>query len=155
MQLLDGNDPRVKKFVGRVRTWMKDFAHKNQLIVGEEADDKALVVYLEMAIDDFNNATTPRTSFRIDNFPSYSLLVWGTVIQALLGESLLQIRNRLNYTDGGITVATSDKAGDYAAAVQQLAVMYEQKKRDVKTEWNVDQAWGNVPSEYATVDFFY
>jgi hypothetical protein len=134
---------------------MKDFAHRNQLIVGEENDDAALLVYLEMAIDDFNNATTPSTNYTLDNFPSYSVLVWGTVIQALMGESLLQIRNRLNYSDGGLTIATSDKAGDYAAAMQQLAVVYEQKKRDVKTQINVDMGYGNVPSEYATVDFFY
>ena len=155
MQFLDANNPNVKTFVGRVRRWMKDFAHKNRLIPGEEADDDSLLVYVEVALDDFNNATMPRTSFTFANFPSYAILLWGTVIQALTGESLLQIRNKLNYTDGGITVAASDKAGDYAAVAQQLMVKYERQKADVKTYINAEEGFGNIPSEYATVDYFY
>lgn len=155
MQLLDANNPRVKTFLGRVRSWMKDFAHKNRLIPGEEADDKSLLVYLEMALDDFNNATQPRTGFSLDDFPSYAILVWGTVIQALTGETLLQIRNRLNYTDAGLTIGTSDKAGDMASVIHSLTAMYEQKKQDLKVSLNADGAFGGVPSEYATVDFFF
>jgi len=155
VQFLEGNDPKVRKFLGRVRVWMKDFAHKNMLLPDEEAEDDVLLVYLEMAVDDFNNATMPRTSFLFSNFPSYAILLYGTVIQALTGEGLLQIRNRLNYTDGGLTVASSDKGGDYSAVVQQLAAKYERMKQDLKIFLNTEQGFGNVPSEYATVDFFY
>ena len=155
MQLLDGNDPKVRTFLGRVRSWMKDFAHKNRLLVDEEANDASLLVYLEVAVDDFNNTTMPRTSFTFANFPSYALLLWGTVIQALTGEQLLQIRNRLNYTDGGLTVATSDKAGDYAAVIQALLMKYERQKQDLKVFLNVEDGFGGIPSEYSTVDFFY
>lgn len=156
MQLVDGNNPRVKKFLGRVRTWMKDFSYKNDLLVDRMSDDDNLLVCLELALDEFNKFSMPPTNYGLENFPSYALLVYGTVIHALISEAMLQMRNRLNYTDGGITVATSDKAGDYMSAVQALRQMYHMQKNDLKTFLNAELAYGDgIPSEYATVDFFY
>jgi len=153
--ILDPNSPLVHKVMGRVRTFLKDFTHKNTLLVGEESSDDELILYLELAIDDFNNAHTPRTNFGLANFPSFALLLWGTVIQALLSESILQIRNRLSYSDGGITVALSDKSPDLANAAQGLIVNYERKVEDLKKQLNAEAAFGNVPSEYGTVEFFF
>lgn len=155
MQLLTANDPGVKQFLGMVRSYMKDYAHKNRLLSDVEADEPALLVYVQMTIDDFNNASTPRTSFLFSNFPSFKILLLGTVIQALLSESLLQIRNRLNYSDGGLTISASDKAGDMLGVMQGLVQEYERKKTDMKIMINAEGAFGGVPSEYATVDFFY
>jgi len=156
VQIVDGNSPRVKKFLGRVRSWMKDFSHKNELLADRMADDENLLVCLEMALDEFNKFSMPPTNFGLEDFPSYALLVYGTTIHALISEAMLQMRNRLNYTDGGITVATSDKAGDYMSAVQALRAMYTAQKTDLKMFLNAEQAYGDgIPSEYATVDFFY
>ena len=156
MQILDGNDPRVKKFLGRVREWLKDFAHMNDLLPGHMASDGNLLVCLEIALDEFNKFSMPPTSFGLENFPSYAMLVYGTTIHVLISEALLQMRNRLNYTDGGLTIADSDKAGDYMSAVQALRGMYNAQKNDLKMFLNAEQAYGDgVPSEYATVDFFY
>ena len=63
MQLLNGNDPRVKKFIGRVRSWMKDFAHLNDLLPDRMASDGNLLVCLELAMDEFNKFSMPPTSF--------------------------------------------------------------------------------------------
>lgn len=135
---------------------MKDFAHLNDLYEDRMADDGNLLVCLEMAIDEFNNFSMPPTNFGLENFPSYACLVYGTVIHALISEAMLQMRNRLNYTDGGLTIADSDKAGDFMAAVQTLRTMYNQQKADLKMFLNVEGAYGDgVHSEYATVDFFY
>lgn len=153
--LVNPNDPITHKVIGRVRTFLKDFAHKNRLIVGEESTDDELMLYLELAIDDFNNAHTPTTSYRLNNFPSLSILIWGTTIQALISESFLQIRNRLSYSDGGITVALSDKSADLANAAQGLIVKYERNVEDLKKQLNAEDAFGNVPSEYGTVEFFF
>jgi hypothetical protein len=153
--ILDRNDPGVHKMIGRVRTFLKDFTHKNRLIVGEESSDDEIMLYLEMAIDDFNNAHTPRTNYGLKNFPSFVILLWGTAIQALTSESILQIRNELNYSDGGITVALSNKAPGLAAAAQGLMVNYERKIEDLKKQLNAEQAYGNVSSEYGTVEFFF
>jgi len=156
VQLVDGNSPRVKTFLGRVRSWMKDFAHKNDLYEDRMADDDNLLVCLELAIDEFNKFSMPPTNFGIENFPSYACLVYGTVIHALISEALLQMRNRLNYTDGGLTIADSDKAGDFMSAVQALRSMYNAQKADLKMFLNIEGAYGDgVHSEYATVDFFY
>lgn len=155
MQLLDSNDPQVKTFLGRVRTFMKDFSHKNRLIPGVENDDKTLLVAAELTIDDFNNASTPRTGFTFSTFPSFKILLYGTVIQALMSESLLQIRNRLSFSDGGLTISASDKAGDMSAIMQPMVAEYERKKADLKIMLNAEDAFGSVPSEYGTVDFFW
>ena len=152
---VDPNSPVAHKMIGRIRTFMKDFVHKNRLIVGEEASDDEIIVYLELAVDDFNNAHTPRTTYTLSNFPSFAILLWGSIIQALTSESLLQIRNDLSYSDGGITVATSNKAPAMMLAAQSLMVNYERKVEDLKKQLNLEQCEGGVPSEYGTVEFFF
>lgn len=153
--IVDPNNSVTHKMIGRVRTFMKDFVHKNRLIVGEEASDDEIILYLELAVDDFNNAHTPRTNYTLNTFPSFAILLWGAVIQALTSESLLQIRNDLSYSDGGITVALSNKAPAMMQAAQGLMMNYERKVEDLKKQLNLEQGDGGVPSEYGTVEFFF
>lgn len=142
-------------FNGRVRLYLRDFAENNRLIRGEETSDIMLDLHRELAIEDFN--TTPHvTNYKLTNFPSMYLLLLGTVIQVLRSAGLLQSRNRLNYNDGGISVAVSDKAGDYQSWIASMLNEYERKKRELKIAINLTGAFGNVPSEYvfANLVFF-
>lgn len=134
-------------FNGRVRLYMRDFAESNRLIRREETTDIMLDLHRELAIEDFN--TTPHvTNYKLKTFPSMYLLLIGTVIQVLRSAGILQSRNRLNYNDGGISVAVSDKAGDYQGWISSMLNEYERKKRELKIAINLTGAFGNVPSEF-------
>lgn len=139
-------------FNGRVRLYLRDFAANNRLIPGEETDDMMLDLAREIAIEDFNT-TPPFTNYTLANHPSMSILLQGTVIEVLRSAGILQSRNRLNYNNGGITVAVSDKAGDYQSWIASFLNVYERKKRELKIAINITGAFGFVPSEYSFSNF--
>jgi hypothetical protein len=134
-------------FAGKVRLYLRDFIENNRLIKDEETSDIMLDMHRELAIEDFN--TTPHTTnFSLSNFPSMYLLLIGTVIQVLRSSGISQSRNRLNYNDGGISVAVSDKAGEYQSWIASMLNEYERKKRELKISINITSGFGHVPSEY-------
>lgn len=139
-------------FNARVRIYMRDFSANNRLITGEETDDMMLDLARELALEDYNT-TPPISNYSLNNMPSMSLLLQGTVIQVLQSAGLLQSRNRLNYNDGGISVAISDKAGDYQSWIASFLNIYERKKRELKISINITGAYGFVPSEYSFSNF--
>ena len=69
---------------------------------------------------------------------------------------MLQIRNHISYSDGGISVAKWDKAQTYMGFLQMLKAGYEEKKTRLKVALNIENAWGGAaPSEYAVVNGWY
>jgi len=134
--------------VERVRMFLRDHQILNKLIKGNETNDTQLRVHLEDALDDFNFTPPLLGKFTFDSIPSKRLLVRGAVIEALTSAGILQSRNRLNYSDGGITVQVSDKAQEYMAWLERLVVDYESKKTQLKKTLNAEQAFGGIHSEY-------
>ena len=61
---------------------------------------------------------------------------------------ILQSRNSLTYSDGGINVAVSDKTPLYRQWISDFHNEYEQKKRHLKIQMNMKRAWGGSFSEY-------
>lgn len=135
-------------FRGKVRLFLRDQVEYNRLITSQETSDPMLDMHIELAIEDYNT-TPPVTNYNLTNFPSLSLLLNGSIIQVLRSAGIGQSRNRLNYNDGGISVAISDKSGDYQSWIASIINEYERKKRELKISINISQGFGNVPSEYA------
>lgn len=145
----------LNRFIQTVRTFIRDYPELNRLIAGVENSNRQIVWALHDCLDDFN--TTPHfTNYNISNFPSASLLLRGTVISLLESVGLLQTRNFLQFSDGGIQVGVSDKTPFIQAWIQLFRNSYEEKKTRMKVAINIETAWGGgVFSEYRFVNNFY
>lgn len=135
-----------------VRAYMRDFTQFNALIDAEETPDSLIDLCIFLSVDDWNS-TPPVSSVGITNHPSKYLLLISSTIQVLRSAGILQSRNRLNYSDGGITVGTSDKAPEYMSWINQMLQEYEDKKRRLKRSLNAELAYGGVYSEYSYVNY--
>src|SRR5258708_22776774 len=91
----------VNNFIQQVRTFLRDYPETNRLISGVESSNRQIVWAMSDALDDFNT-TPPFTYFGVTDFPSKSLLIRGTVISLLESIGLLQTRNHLSFSDGGL-----------------------------------------------------
>jgi hypothetical protein len=145
----------LNHFVQTIRTFTRDYPELNRLLAGVESSNRQIVWALYDALDDFN--TTPHfTNYGLTNFPSSSLLLRGTVISLLESVGLLQTRNHLQFSDGGIQVGVSDKTPFIQSWIQLFRNSYEEKKQRIKVAINIENAWGGgVFSEYRFVNNFY
>lgn len=142
-------DSPTQKFIRNMRLWMQDFAQLNALLDGEEWKDYHFELFIDMALDDWS-VTPPllRRYTSIESFPSKFLLMLKVAVIALESAAMLYARNNLNYSDGGITVATSDKAPVYLALADRFQSQYERMKMRWLMSMNAEQAYGGVHSEY-------
>jgi len=161
MSQVEGSDLPVANissldhFVNQVRTFLRDYKELNRLIQGEESSNRQIIWAIADALDDFNN-TPPFTRFTVTSFPSKSLLIRATVISLLESIGLLQTRNHLSFSDGGIQVGISDKTPFIQSWLQLFRNTYEEKKTRLKVSYNIESAWdGGVFSEYRFVNGFY
>jgi len=145
----------LNRFIQTVRTFTRDYPELNRLIAGFESSNRQIVWAIADAIDDFN--TTPHfTNYGIVNFPSASLLLRGTVISLYESVGILQTRNHLQFSDGGIQVGVSDKTPFIQSWIQLFKNSYEEKKQRIKVAINIENAWGGgIFSEYRFVNNFY
>lgn len=149
------HDVALEQFIGSVRLFMRDYSQLNRLIAGQEHSDRMIAWAVVDAIDDFNS-TPPLTNYTLTNFPAMSILLRGTVINLLQSIGLLQTRNHLTFSDGGLQVGVSDKTPLIQSWIQMFGNSYEEKKQRLKIALNIEGGWGGgVHSEYAWVNGFY
>jgi len=134
---------------------MRDFPELNRLIEGEETNARMMIWAVIDALDDFNQSPPPIGFLPVDMVPQ-SILLRGTVLSVLESVGLLQTRNHLTFSDGGITVGVSDKAPLLMNWIQMFRNQYETKKLRWKTSKNIEQAFGaGVVSEYYQLGGWY
>jgi hypothetical protein len=154
-QFIPSAELELNNFVNMVRMFMRDHAELNRLVAGEESSNRQILWAVMDALDDFNS-DPPFTSYGIYSFPSRSLLVRMTAISLLTSIGLLQTRNHLQFSDGGITVGINDKTPFLQAWINLLTGMVKEKKDRIKVAQNIERAWdGGVNSEYRFVNNFY
>lgn len=152
---LPSADLELRTFVQSVRMFMRDYPELNRLIAGVESTNRQIVWAIADALDDFNT-TPPFTHFGISTFPSRSMLVRATVISLLQSIGLLQTRNQLSFSDGGIQVGINDKTPFIQSWLSLFSNSYEEKKLRLKVSYNIESAWGGgIFSEYRFVNNFY
>lgn len=143
-------------FAHQVRHFIRDYAELNRLIDGEESSPRQIVWAIFDTLDDFNTSPPIITLFGIQNFPSRSLLIRGVVCSLLESIGLLQTRNHINFSDGGLQVGINDKTPFIQSWLQVFRNTYEDKKAKLKVAINIENAWGGgVNSEYRFVNNFY
>ncbi len=148
-------DLRLNNLVQQIRTYIRDYPELNRLIAGVESSPRQIIWAIYDTLDDFNS-TPPFTQFHLHDFPSKSVFIRGVVCSLLESIGLLQTRNQISFTDGGIQVGISDKTPLIQSWLQLLRNSYEEKKMRIKVANNIESAWGGgVMSEYRFVNNFY
>lgn len=144
-----------------LRMFLNDTAELNRLIRQEESNSAKLDLAIRLAIDDWNITPPFLSRVTITTYPSIYLLIHGATIQVLKSAGILQSRNQLEYSSGGITVRTFDKTQLYQSWIIQFMQDYERKKMDYKKVENIDGAWGAAPggggvhSEYQQIYWYW
>lgn len=139
----------------QLRLFLNDTAELNRLIRQEETDAPHLDLAINLAIDDYNITSPPLAFAQVDSFPSIYLLLHGAAIQTLKMAGILQSRNELNYSSGGVTVRTFDKTRNYQSWITMFMQDYERKKLNFKISQNIGAAMGfGIHSEYNIINWF-
>lgn len=148
---------RMNEMVAMIRLYLRDFPELNRLISGEETSDRMIAWAIIDALDDYNTTPPFIGPASLAGFPSTSLLREGAVIRILESVGLLQVRNQMNYSDGGVSVSISDKAPLLMGWIQMFRQSYEQKKIRIKSSMNVEMAFegDGIHSEYFVINGIY
>ena len=136
--------PCMRNFVAAVRLYTRDHPELNRLVRGEESNDRQIAWAVMDAMSNFNG-TPPFTIYLLDDLlgrGQQSLLMRMTVISLLESVALLQVRNHINYSNGGINVGVNDKAPMIMQWLQYYKSSTEQLKLRVKTALNIEQILG-------------
>lgn len=139
-----------------LRLFLNDTPELNRLIRQQETDDPHLDLAIALGVDDFNITSPLLSTYRVETFPSLYMLIYGATIQVLRSAGILQSRNELAYSSGGVSVRIFDKTQNYMAWIAQFVAEYERKKSNYKISLNVMNALaGGIPSEYAMLNYFW
>lgn len=136
--------PTMQAFVQTVRLYLRDHPQLNRLVAGEESSDRIIAWAVLDAIADFNG--TPHfTNFTLEGLIArnqQALLLRMTTISLLESIGLLQTRNHLNYSNGGINVGVNDKTSLIMSWLQYFKGATEQMKGKVKVAINIESILG-------------
>lgn len=156
-----GASAEFNQFVANTRFWLRDFAELNRLVAGQESNDRMIAFCAIDAISDFNSTPPHIGTYGFTDFSTRgwtSLLRVGTTVHLLQSVGILQTRNHLPFSDGGINVAVSDKTPLLQAWIQMLERKWELQKQQVKISLNIAQLLsgeGGVVSEYFDIHGYF
>lgn len=136
--------PTMQAFVQSVRLFTRDHPQLNRLVAGEESSDRIIAWAVLDALSWFNG--TPQfTSYSLEDLIArnqQALLLRMTVITLLESIGLLQTRNHLNYSNGGINVGVNDKTPMIMSWLQYFKGSTEQAISRVKVSFNIESILG-------------
>jgi hypothetical protein len=141
---------RLEKAKTFLKKYTQDDETLNRLLKNKEADDEDRELAIQLSIEMYNTIT-PITIETISTFPSLLFLLQGATIQILTMKGILQSRNRLNYSSGGLSVNVSDKAGEYQSWINNFLNSYFSIVQNFKKQLNVEKCFGSIPSEYSAI----
>lgn len=148
------------QFIGNVRLYLRDFPQLNRLVDGVETEDRMIAFFAIDAISDWNSTPPLIGNLGFTDFVNRgwtSVLRSGTILHTLTSVGILQTRNHLPFSDGGLNVAVSDKTPQIQAWIQLLDLQWQRQKKQIKTAMNIEQllgGQGGVASEYSEIFYF-
>lgn len=141
---IPGVTDTMRKFVQMVRLYTRDFPELNRIVRGEESSDRQIAWSVLDALSDFNG--TPHfTNVSLEdllNRNQQALMLRMTIISLTESVALLQIRNHINYSTGGINVGVNDKAPLLLSWLQYYKSYTDQLKQRVKVAFNIEGILG-------------
>lgn len=151
----------MRGFVQLVRLYTRDFPELNRLVAGEESSDRQIAWAVLDALADFNG-TPHLTNLSLDDLlqrNQHALLMRMTVIALIESVGLLQTRNHINYSNGGLNVGVNDKTPMLMNWLQYYKASTEQMKQRVKIALNIEGILGpsnvGAASELWSVNLVY
>jgi hypothetical protein len=158
---IPGASQTFNHFVAQTRLFMRDFPELNRLVAGEETDDRMIAFCCMEALSDFNSEP-PHLGFY--TFEMFVQKGWvhplrnGTICQILHTIGLLQTRNHLPFSDGGLNVAVSDKTPLLQSWIQLFCNKWEMWKSKAKVSQNIAgilTGEGGVSSELFAINGYF
>jgi hypothetical protein len=150
-----GSDHRLRDWVQLTRDFMRDYGELNRLMAGEETSDRMIAFGLMFTVDKFNILPPLIGAFSISDMPHY-LLLKGTASHIMQSAGILQTRNQLDYSAGGVSVAHSNKTPLYQSWSQMWDSEWHQMAKQFKVAMNIERAYGHsVSSEYLFLNGFF
>lgn len=151
----------MQEFIPVVRGYLRDMAELNRLIAGEETGDRFIAWSILDAMSRFNG--TPHfTNFSFEDLLMYNqhfLLLRMTTETILESVGLLQTRNHINYSNGGVNVGVNDKTPMIMNWLQMFSARTDQMITRVKVALNIQGILGaenvGVHSELFAVNMTY
>lgn len=140
--------PATRAFVQTVRGYTRDHAELNRLVGGEESDDRQILWAVYDALSDFNGTPPFLGRYRLEDLlmrDQHALLLRMTVIALIESVGLLQTRNHINYSDGGLNVGVNDKTPLLMKWLEMFKSMTEQRKLQVKVALNIEPLLNGGP----------
>lgn len=161
IQGLPGVSQGMLDFVQMVRLFLRDFPELNRLIAGVESTDRQIAWAVMDALADFNGTPhfTTLTLEDLLGMNQHNLLLRMTTISVIESVGMLQTRNHINYSNGGITVGVNDKTPMLMNWLTYFKATTDQMKQRVKVAININGILGpsnmGVSSEYWAVNATY
>ncbi len=157
---VQGTSDTFNAFVQGVRLFLRDFGELNRIVKGEEHSNRMIAFAVEDFLSDFAGTPPFIGYFTIEdicNMHLQSFAIRGTCITLLQSVGMLQTRNQLTFSDGGISVSVSDKSPLLMQWIRDFQNKFEQQKTQIKVALNIQQLWGNigVHAEYFFVNGWY
>lgn len=135
----------MRAFVSQVRLYMRDFAELNRLLDGQETSDRQIAWAVLDALSNFNGTPPLIGTYSLEDLLAINqshLLLRMTVETVIESVTLLQMRNHINASDGGINVGINDKAPMLQNWLKMSKSVTEQRKQHVKVALNIGQILG-------------
>lgn len=129
-----------------VREFTSDYAENNYLIEGEEMSDTFISLCMTLAVDAFNTVP-PIGNVGVQNFPSKSVLLWGTLWHCYDGKAMLLARNTMNYSDGGLQIPLEERSQLYKSLADSYQQRFYDSSTKLKIQLNMESGWGEVRSD--------
>ena len=156
---LPGITRATQIFVQEVRGYLRDHAELNRLLSGVESSDRQIAWAVVAAVEKFNGSP-PMSDYGIDTLlrlHQSDLLRRMAVMSLLEGVGMLQTRNHINYSAGGMSVGVNDKTPLIMRWLEYFNSSVPQELLRVKVAMNIEEALGGVavPSEMWSVNSTY
>ena len=158
---IPGLSPTFNSFIQTVRLFTRDHPQLNRLVKGEESSDRLIAWAILDFLSDFAGTPPEMGYMSLDqlferHYQAFALR--GTVVALLQSVGILQTRNHLQFSDGGISVGVSDKAPMLMQWIRDFQNKYETEKMQKKVSMNIGQllnSFSGVHSEYFFVNGWY
>jgi len=143
---IPGASATFNDVVAQVRLFVRDFAELNRLVDGEESSDMMIAFAVMGALSEFSSRPPPLGIYTVEDFISRGWahpLLTGSVAHLLAQVGILQTRNHLPFSDGGLNVAVSDKTPLLQSWIGIMRSQWDPWIRDTKIAENISQMMGS------------
>ncbi len=131
-----------------LRRFVRDYPELNRLLRAQEHSLEDIDLALDLTVAEYNAKLPPIGDVTIDTYPNLWLLLHGGAVHLIRSAGILQARNRLPYSSGGISVRMFDKTEIYMQWVREFIQDYSHTLSESKLSVNLQGGWGGVHSAY-------